>query len=60
MATYFADTNLLLRLSDPASPQHSVSTQALASLLAQGDEVLVTPLQRAQRSGCPKGAPDRC
>lgn len=43
MATYLADTNLLLRLADPASPQHPVATQALASLLARGDEVFVTP-----------------
>jgi predicted nucleic acid-binding protein len=43
MATYLADTNLLLRLADPASPQHPVSTQALARLLGQGDEVYLTP-----------------
>jgi hypothetical protein len=30
MATYLADTNLLLRLADPASPQHSIATNALA------------------------------
>jgi predicted nucleic acid-binding protein len=43
MATYLADTNLLLRLADPDSPQHAIATQALASLLARGDEVYVTP-----------------
>ncbi len=43
MATYLADTNLLLRLADPASPQHPVVTQALTSLLRQGDEVFLTP-----------------
>ena len=43
MATYLADTNLLLRLADPESPQHPVATQALARLLGQGDEVYVTP-----------------
>ena len=43
MATYLADTNLLLRLADPESPQHPVVTQALARLLGQGDEVYVTP-----------------
>ncbi|MBE0543019.1 MAG: type II toxin-antitoxin system VapC family toxin [Verrucomicrobia bacterium] len=43
MATYLADTNLLLRLADPASPQHSIATQALAGLLRQGDEIFLTP-----------------
>jgi len=43
MASYLADTNLLLRLADPASEQHKVVTQALARLLSQGDEVYVTP-----------------
>lgn len=43
MATYLADTNLLLRLADPASPQHTVATQALAQLLRKGDEVYLTP-----------------
>lgn len=42
MATYLADTNLLLRLADPASPQHPVATNALARLLRQGDEVFLT------------------
>ena len=43
MATYLADTNLLLRLADPASPQHRVATLALARLIGQGDEVFLTP-----------------
>jgi predicted nucleic acid-binding protein len=43
MATYLADTNLLLRLADPASPQHPVATNALAGLLARSDEVYLTP-----------------
>ncbi|NOS70094.1 MAG: PIN domain-containing protein [Verrucomicrobia bacterium] len=43
MATYLADTNLLLRLADPASPQHPIATQALAGLLARSDEVYLTP-----------------
>lgn len=42
MATYLADTNLLLRMADPASPQHPVATDALARLLRQGDEVFLT------------------
>ncbi|HEY9171076.1 MAG TPA: PIN domain-containing protein [Verrucomicrobiae bacterium] len=43
MAAYLADTNLVLRLADPASPQHPITTQALAQLLSQGDEVYLTP-----------------
>ena len=43
MATYLADTNLLLRLADKASPQHPIATDALARLLGQGDEVYLTP-----------------
>jgi predicted nucleic acid-binding protein len=42
MATYLADTNLLPRLADPASPQHAIATQALAQLLGKGDEVYLT------------------
>lgn len=43
MATYLADTNLLLRLADSASPQHRIATQALAGLLARSNEVYLTP-----------------
>ncbi|MSU61870.1 MAG: PIN domain-containing protein [Pedosphaera sp.] len=43
MATYLADTNLLLRLADPASLQHAIAANALAHLLGQGDEVYLTP-----------------
>ena len=43
MASYLADTNLLLRLADTASPQHAVATNAISRLLSQGDEVHLTP-----------------
>jgi predicted nucleic acid-binding protein len=43
MATYLADTNLLLRLADPASPQHRVAIDALARLVGEGNEVYLTP-----------------
>lgn len=43
MATYLADTNLLLRLADPALAQHLIATNALAQLFRQGDEVFLTP-----------------
>jgi predicted nucleic acid-binding protein len=41
MATCLADTNLLLRLADPASVQHTTATAALAELFRRGDEVFV-------------------
>jgi predicted nucleic acid-binding protein len=43
MATYLADTNLLLRLADPASAQHPIASGALGRLFRQGDEVFLTP-----------------
>ena len=43
MATYLADTNVVRRLADPASPQHRIATQALAELLGQHGEVYLTP-----------------
>ena len=43
MATYLADTNLLLRLADTAAPQHPVATAALARVVGTGDEVYLTP-----------------
>src|SRR5436190_7630615 len=43
MATYLADTNLLLRLADPGSLQHPIATDALARLIAEGNEVYLTP-----------------
>lgn len=43
MASYLADTNLLLRIADPASQQHRIATDALAQLLAQDNEVYLTP-----------------
>lgn len=43
MATFLADTNLLLRIADAASAQHFTATQALARLLGKGDEVYLTP-----------------
>ena len=42
MATCLADTNLLLRLADPASVQHFAATTALAELFRRSDEVFLT------------------
>ena len=49
MGSYLADTNVLLRVADPASEQHPVATQALARLLGQGDEVYLTPQNFIER-----------
>jgi len=43
MGSYLVDTNLLLRLADSGSKQHSVAVHALVRLLGQGDEVYITP-----------------
>ena len=43
MATYLADTNLLLRLADAASSQHRIAADALAGLIGRGHEVYLTP-----------------
>jgi hypothetical protein len=43
MGSYLVDTNLLLRLADSGSKQHSVAVRALVRLLGQGDEVYITP-----------------
>ena len=37
------NTNLLLRLADSGSKQHSIAVHALVRLLGQGDEVYITP-----------------
>jgi predicted nucleic acid-binding protein len=42
MARFLADTNLLLRLSDGASPQNPVAAQALAVLFQSKHEVFIT------------------
>lgn len=42
MASYLADTNLILRVADPASSLHPIAVNALAQLLSQGDEVYLT------------------
>ena len=42
MADYLADTNLLLRFIDSASPQHPIAKSAVTLLLAQGNEIYIT------------------
>ena len=42
MTTYLFDTNIWLRLVQPASPQHTLAVEALAVLLVRGDTVALT------------------
>lgn len=43
MATYLLDTNIILRFSNPSDVQHVLVTEAVATLLAQGDECYLAP-----------------
>jgi predicted nucleic acid-binding protein len=38
MNKYLLDTNVVLRLSNPSDDQHELVTEAIATLLTQGDE----------------------
>lgn len=42
MAKYLLDTNVVLRLSNPSDDQHELVTEAIATLLTQGDEYYLT------------------
>lgn len=42
MAQYLLDTNIVLRFSNPSDTQHNLTTEAVATLLAQGDECYLT------------------
>lgn len=41
MADYLADTNILLYLVNPASPEHAGSARSLERILAGGDRVVL-------------------
>ena len=43
MAQYLIDTNVLLRLVVPKAAQHSHAAQAVKTLLARGEELLLAP-----------------
>lgn len=43
MAKYLLDTNIILRFCNPADVQHRLVADAVATLLAQGDECYLTP-----------------
>ncbi|MBE9064168.1 PIN domain-containing protein [cf. Phormidesmis sp. LEGE 11477] len=42
MAKYLLDTNVVLRFSNPSDAQHDLSTEAVATLLFQGNECYLT------------------
>ncbi|KAI9133241.1 PIN domain-containing protein [Acaryochloris sp. CCMEE 5410] len=42
MAQYLLDTNIVLRFSNPSDTLHNLATEAVATLLAQGDECYLT------------------
>jgi predicted nucleic acid-binding protein len=42
MTKYLLDTNVILRFSNPADAQNTLATEAVAILLAQGDECYLT------------------
>jgi predicted nucleic acid-binding protein len=42
MSDYFLDTNILLRIADTSSPQHSLTITALTNLLSQGNKGVIT------------------
>jgi predicted nucleic acid-binding protein len=42
MAKYLLDTNVILRLSNPSDDQHELVTEAIATLLTQGNECYLT------------------
>lgn len=43
MTTYLLDTNIVLRFSNPSDGQHELVTNAVAAILATGDECLLVP-----------------
>ncbi len=42
MAKYLLDTNVVLRFSSPSDSQHYLATEAVATLLRQGNECYLT------------------
>jgi len=42
MTKYLLDTNVVLRLSNPSDDQHELVTEAIATLLTQGNECYLT------------------
>lgn len=43
MTTYLLDTNIILRFSNPSDDQHELVTNAVAAILAKGDECYLAP-----------------
>jgi hypothetical protein len=43
MATYLLDTNILVRLADPASSKHSDAVRAVTQLLRRNEACVLVP-----------------
>jgi predicted nucleic acid-binding protein len=43
VTTYLLDTNIILRFSNPSDVQHELVTNAVAAILARGDECYLSP-----------------
>ena len=43
MTIYLLDTNIILRFSNPSDAQHELVTNAVATILANGDECYLAP-----------------
>lgn len=42
MNLYLLDTNILLRIADTSSPQHSLALAAITNILSKGDKCVIT------------------
>lgn len=43
MNSYLLDTNILLRIADTSSPQHSIAIAAITHIFNQGNKCVITP-----------------
>lgn len=43
MTEYLLDTNIILRIVQPSAPAHTLAVEAVASILAKGDSIFITP-----------------
>jgi predicted nucleic acid-binding protein len=43
MTDYLLDTNIILRVVQSSAPMHALAVEAVASVLAKGDNIFITP-----------------
>ena len=43
MTDYLLDTNIILRVVQSSTPTHALAVEAVASILAKGDNIFITP-----------------